>query len=397
MRVASLFVGLAIAHGENWRLVRLTKAAQSKGAVCLDGSPGAYYIREPMTPSPTNGWMVFNEGGGWCNGPQNCYDRSLTGLGSSKDYPEAFSHYEGKDLFDAFPTFTIVYSMYCDGSSMTGNNESVTLVNGNAIYYRGRRILDALLDNLFEKGLNKAEQFLYAGCSAGALTTYENIDYVRTRLPSTTKMVGLADSMFSLHHASFTGRTNYYTKQFTWGYEAWNSSASVNQQCRMQFEDADGWMCFHGQVAAQFIETPLLIVNSKFDTWQRRGILSLDEDDCPGSIAADGSIELCDNSTDTSAQEWAFWSRYGDLMAESLSSVPRRHAAYLSNCPTHCLTSGWHWRDPAFPGTRLDAAVLQWFGWAMGDAGAPSWRDAPRWVAQHVYDQGCVHIAETVV
>lgn len=279
---------------------------------------------------------------------------------------------------------------------MTGDNETVTMVKGSAVYYRGRRILDALFDDLFERGLGIADQLLYAGCSAGALTTYQNIDYVRSRVPSKIQMVGLADSMFSLHHASFTGTTNYYTRQFTWGYDAWNSSANVNQRCRSQFDEAEAWTCFHGQVAAQFIETPLLIVNSKFDTWQRAGILSLNADDCPASISADGSIELCDNSTATSVDEWAFWSKYGDEMVDSLKVVPQRHAAFLSNCPTHCLTSGPHWHDPAFPGTRLDAAVTQWFGWAMENAGNASWV-APRWVARHVYDQGCVRIGEAVV
>ena len=44
------------------------------------------------------------------------------------------------------------------------------------------------------------------------------------------KTVALADAMFSLHHEGYPANpTNYYTRQFTWGFTAWNSSASINQ------------------------------------------------------------------------------------------------------------------------------------------------------------------------
>ena len=54
--------------GEAWERVFLTDAAQN-GAVCLDGSPGAYYIRTNTTTGHTTDpskWIVFMEGGGWC-------------------------------------------------------------------------------------------------------------------------------------------------------------------------------------------------------------------------------------------------------------------------------------------------------------------------------------------
>ncbi len=78
------------------------------------------------------------------------------------------------------------------------------------------------------KGLASAQELLFAGCSAGALTTYVHTEYVRTRVPPTTRMVALADAMFSLHHDGYPANpNNYYTGQFTWGYTAWNSSRSM--------------------------------------------------------------------------------------------------------------------------------------------------------------------------
>ena len=93
---------------------------------------------------------------------------------------------------------------------------------------------------------------------------------------------------------------------------------------------------------------------------------------------------LCDDSMgpDSVAQH-KFWVQYGDDMVTALqTSVPRHHAAFLTNCPTHCQTSGAEWRHPAFPGTRLDAAVKQWYAEAMAQGvGNASWV-APRWIAR---------------
>jgi hypothetical protein len=42
-------------------LVLLTKAAQQDGAVCLDGSPGAYYIQRG-NGTGVNKWYVHHQG-----------------------------------------------------------------------------------------------------------------------------------------------------------------------------------------------------------------------------------------------------------------------------------------------------------------------------------------------
>jgi len=56
-------------------------------ALCLDGSPGAYYISRDGDPSKI--YLEF-QGGGWCGAKdlpstiESCYARSKTVLGSSK-------------------------------------------------------------------------------------------------------------------------------------------------------------------------------------------------------------------------------------------------------------------------------------------------------------------------
>ena len=47
------------------------------------------------------------------------------------------------------------------------------------LYFRGRGLFDGLFDELLgNHGLDGAKQLLYAGCSAGGLTTYIHADAV---------------------------------------------------------------------------------------------------------------------------------------------------------------------------------------------------------------------------
>ena len=196
-----LIAGALSAVDGDWTLYKLDDAAKSSGAVCLDGTSAAYYLRKPLTASakPGSSWIVFMEGGGWCMTDGNCYSRSLTDLGSSKAYPAQIANAEGVGLYDSFPEATVIYAKYCDGSSFTGNVSQPVKVGNNTIYYRGRLILDALFDELFSmRGLDNATEVLFAGCSAGALTTYIHADYITgllsKRAPA-AKTVALADAV----------------------------------------------------------------------------------------------------------------------------------------------------------------------------------------------------------
>jgi hypothetical protein len=128
--------------------------AAANGAVCIDGSPGAYYIRTANAngvPSDPNKWVIFMEGGGWTSSDVASVSRAKTHLGSSKNYPVEASAMEGTGLFASAPfdTHTIVYAKYCDGGSWTGALSNPPKVVGNTtIYYRGRGLFDGCDFNL---------------------------------------------------------------------------------------------------------------------------------------------------------------------------------------------------------------------------------------------------------
>lgn len=52
--------------------------------------------------------------------------------------------------------WNVVWVKTCDGGSWTGNREQPEMVDGTPLYYRGRRILDAMIDDLIPRGILNA-------------------------------------------------------------------------------------------------------------------------------------------------------------------------------------------------------------------------------------------------
>lgn len=129
--------------------LRILNATQYPQAVCLDGTQGAYYHRPALSGSAANKWRIFFQGGGWCVSDEDCYGRSQTPLGSNLNLtatavdPAGYcgSSFLSGDPADApgFWDWHAVYVPYCDGGSMTGKNETRTIVNVRVclLYRRG--------------------------------------------------------------------------------------------------------------------------------------------------------------------------------------------------------------------------------------------------------------------
>ena len=132
-------------------LTKLTKFAQNNGAICLDGSPGAYYISQNINidnnASKTK-WIIWFEGGGWCYSEQDCLERSLTKCGSSKQYATTYNMNlitqlsNDKNINPLMFDWNKVAVKYCDGASFGGNRTTPIAQphsGGSPIYSRGSR------------------------------------------------------------------------------------------------------------------------------------------------------------------------------------------------------------------------------------------------------------------
>eukprot|EP00041_Stephanoeca_diplocostata_P016470 m.324388 g.324388 ORF g.324388 m.324388 type:complete len:427 (-) comp20373_c0_seq9:1268-2548(-) len=208
------------------RLVLLEKAAMEDGAVCLDGSPPAVYIRQGAESTK---WHIYLEGGGWCyHDPpllpedNQCYYRAYgpsiesntppAYLGSSRmlqaNYsdapPRGFSYFQSDNPAQnpGMHNWSFAYVHYCDGASYTGNRDSPVMIQGKPVFYRGRRVLDAVLAHLLEhENVTRATDVVVSGSSAGGLGVYVNIDHITKILHTanpTAKIRGLASTVPSL-------------------------------------------------------------------------------------------------------------------------------------------------------------------------------------------------------
>ena len=188
--------------------VLLSDYVKMTGAACLDGTPGAYYIRKGVG-SGINKWYIHHQGGGWCESWDDCLGRSSTRLGSSSSYAPAMDLKGG--YFDATPAenpmmynWNVVFMPYCDGGSFSGNNDTVTTYKGKPLYYRGKRVREAVYDSLLkDHNLGGATDAVISGCSAGGLATFLHTDQWCDALADDTKQtvkcVGMPDSGCALH------------------------------------------------------------------------------------------------------------------------------------------------------------------------------------------------------
>lgn len=385
--------GMVFAHPPEkgrWTRVFLTDAA-AKGAVCLDGTPGAFYIRTTnangTAPANAKKWVIFMEGGGWTSSDEASVGRSKTSLGSSKDYGPGSTFnpgYEGGSMFQRPPydDATVVYNKYCDGGSWTGAlSNPPRVVRNTTIYYRGRGLFDGIFDELFSKhDLGAAKEVTFSGCSAGGLTTYVHADAVAATMAARgapgVKVVAVADAMFSLNHDNLAA-DGHWPRFMRWVYENMDpSGASVNDDCVTAMaakygspvgNRTEGWRCMFGASIINFLKTPTFVLNSKYDTWQAAQIIGANNVSPP----CGGNISSCPPNVT------AFWTGYGQEMVRLLDAMPQRHGAYVHNCQSHCQTGNYapdYDQDTVHDAStgavsNMGDAVAEWYEAAM--AGRP--------------------------
>ena len=139
-----------IAQNAHYDLVLL----DDPSAVCLDGSPGAYYLSVGSEPEKI---LLYFEGGGWCGGStlsntlESCFSRSKTALGSSKGYAKTLDLGQGilsNNVNNSFKTWTKVFLKYCDGAGHQGSRPVPFYYKGASLFFRGNNITYAQLNSL---------------------------------------------------------------------------------------------------------------------------------------------------------------------------------------------------------------------------------------------------------
>jgi len=356
-------------------LYKLEEAAAQKGAVCLDGSPGAYYFRAASTPSDNDKWIIFLPGGGWCYKSEDCLERSKTSLGSSDLMKESKSAdgvlSEDPSENPDFYTWNHVMIAYCDGASFTGTADDPDEVGGTKIYYRGYRILEAAIEDLMKKhGLNKATQVLVAGSSAGGLAAFIHADQIAEMLPNTVQRYKVAPmSGLFLAHDNVLGES-VYEPEMKMVYMMQNSTFGVASQCLVSKSPMYMYLCLFAAETASYISSPLFVMNSMYDLWSLQCIYSAEpvnpQSSMNGNCSAVPGWDQCLSSSSCTPEQIRLlddgWGEDFRKTYKSKSVFSKKGNGFFAySCISHGDEILGYWNKVAINGVTIREALGKWF------------------------------------
>lgn len=355
----------------SFRLVLLEDAMHQTGARCLDGSPAGYYYSPGRGPGKKQ-WLIFLQGGAWCDSVADCSKRAKSKAGSTKYWTansmdEGFWKYGDAIWNDQeFRMFHRVVVIYCDGASFSGNVEAPINTGTQLLYSRGARILTAVSKSLLhERGMASAESVLLTGCSAGGLASILHAEKLQRLLPSSVSKFRVAtfSGMFA-EHSNVNGDPIFLDNMMR-VFKLHNMSASLPKACIDDQPDGLGWRCLFAIPALKHVTVPVFLVQSMYDSWQTSCVLTASNSSCAG---VDGwrlcgsDLEMC------SRQQMAVINRFRDEQINTLvdSGFFSRagNGAFLHSCHSHCAGVGMAaatWSTLSQDGVVMQQAVHRWW------------------------------------
>jgi hypothetical protein len=208
-------VGTVGGLGAGTDLVRFTiDTKRYPEAVCNDGSPAVFYYGRYTNEADRNKWVIMMQGGGSCTSGQNCAERWCsvnTNYGMDKMTSTLTkAGIRGNGILDPgahnqFGTWNRVLLFYCSSDLWSGTSSSTQhAVSGASgvdyvIYYKGARIVDAVIETLRRQArgraaappsttphalpdLDGATHVIFSGSSAGGIGTIYNADRIGAKL-----------------------------------------------------------------------------------------------------------------------------------------------------------------------------------------------------------------------
>ncbi|XP_010486510.1 PREDICTED: pectin acetylesterase 4 [Camelina sativa] len=323
-------------------MVRLTLSSKAKdrGAFCLDGSLPGYHF-DKGSGSGSKSWLLFLEGGGWCDTIESCSSRAMTRLGSSNYFKHEVAFLgvlssepsQNPDFFN----WNRVNIRYCDGASFAGHPEA-EFKNDTRLFFRGQLIWEAIMDELLSMGMSHAKQAILTGCSAGGLATLIHCDYFRDHLPNDASVKCVSDGGFFLNVPDVLGNPtmeSFYHNVVT----LQGVDKSLDQNCVAKTEPSK---CMFPQEFLNNIRTPVFLVNAAYDYWQIRHVL------VPNSADPDKRWAMCKlNIQDCDASQMKFLHGFRSSLMDAIGGFQQSKdgGMFINSCNSHCQTSiteSWH-------------------------------------------------------
>ena len=161
-----------------------------------DGSPAAIFFA-PGSGTGANEWLLFLEGSMFCWDQDSCTERYQTHpyWMSSKGwaYEMAQGGIFATDGSSQWGTANRAFLKYCTSDFHSGDVGASDATFGFA--FRGSRVVAAAVTKLLSMGMEApGSNFLFAGCSAGAIGAMNNIEAVHAQMPAGVTMKVLLDA-----------------------------------------------------------------------------------------------------------------------------------------------------------------------------------------------------------
>lgn len=215
--------------------------ADYEHAVCMDGTPAAYYWQPASSQQSANVWLVYLEGGGWCTDKGGCqarWDASVTGHNGVSNANVCSSRHwsatrTASGVFYAddpiLRAANKVFIEYCTSDAHMGDTDGTDFYDADVSsgsvstwgwtdprdgqfkpwQFRGARVVKAAIHSLVAtKGLGShtATTLLFGGTSAGGRGAMTHLDHLPEMMgpaaAARTAVYGFLDSPLHLDHAA---------------------------------------------------------------------------------------------------------------------------------------------------------------------------------------------------
>jgi len=359
LSVLSLVLCTAIA-------VELQLLDPSTGALCLDGSPAGYYLTQTEGVST---WIIDFQGGGMCMSEDDCLQRSTTELGSSTTwpkywYPTSLLSMAEESGFISSSTWTNpklaawnkVRVQYCDGDLYSGNRIEPYTHNGTTLYFRGKSIVESVFDDLAARfALFNATEIIITGCSAGGISVYLHIDWIRQRIPAHIKVSAAPDSGYFMDIPNYKGFKNTTAWEVA---RTLHNTTFLNEKCTKGKKGADVGLCIWPSHTAKYIskDIPFYVINSLTDSYQIAHSVQLE---CFQQGLFVSTLQNCTKKENQAVLQ------FRKTMLSSLESsilTSPKNGAFLISCLTHCgACLDPFWDYATIQSTQLHQAFESWY------------------------------------
>lgn len=282
----------------------------------------------------------------------DCYWRSKSNLGSTgpnvqnpwldtADFDWTYSGDPQQDI--NFYNWNRFFFIYCDGTGHQGYIKEPMFLRDQDTYFRGTNNTIAHLNFVFSLlPPELTDTFVVNGCSAGGLATYTWLDTIADMIHAANpaaKVFGLPDSGFFIDYPSHKTGVNDYTNNIKAVVSLANQGVALpNAKCMADNGATNPHFCLMAEHLIKYIQTPIVLEESLYDSWQLQNILYIP------CFAGGWDINKC--SPDEMVEINKFRDRTAELLKAAYDAAPTNRSVWAPACPFHCFSRFGEVDDP---------------------------------------------------